>query len=63
MDWNAAAYHQLSAPQVAWGQAVLARVALEGRESVLDAGCGTGRLTASLLERLPHGRVVGLDLS
>jgi trans-aconitate methyltransferase len=63
MDWNASAYHQLSAPQVAWGQAVLARVALEGRESVLDAGCGTGRLTACLLERLPHGRVVGLDSS
>jgi len=63
MEWNASAYHQLSAPQVAWGQAVLARMALEGCESVLDAGCGTGRLTVSLLERLPHGRVIGLDSS
>jgi trans-aconitate methyltransferase len=29
----------------------------------MDAGCGTGRLTAGLLERLPRGRVVAVDLS
>ena len=30
---------------------------------LLDAGCRTGRLTADLLEALPNGRVVALDLS
>ena len=30
---------------------------------MLDAGCGTGRLTADLLEALPRGYVVGVDLS
>lgn len=30
---------------------------------MLDAGCGTGRLTAELLDALPRGRVVGIDLS
>ena len=28
---------------------------------VLDAGCGTGRVTERLLERLPRGEVVALD--
>jgi trans-aconitate 2-methyltransferase len=62
-EWNAALYHQISAPQVSWGKKVLARVPLRGDETVLDAGCGTGRLTRDLLEALPHGRVVGLDVS
>jgi trans-aconitate 2-methyltransferase len=62
-EWNSAAYHQLSGPQVSWGKKVLSRLRLRGDEVVLDAGCGTGRLTADLLEALPRGRVVGVDLS
>jgi trans-aconitate 2-methyltransferase len=62
-EWNSSAYHRLSAPQVSWGKKVLARLKLRGDEVVLDAGCGTGRLTADLLEALAHGRVVGIDLS
>jgi trans-aconitate methyltransferase len=41
----------------------LSRLELRGDEVLLDAGCGTGRLTAELLERLPQGRVVAVDLS
>lgn len=62
-EWNSAVYHRLSGPQVSWGKKVLARLQLRGDEVVLDAGCGTGRLTAELLEVLPRGRVVGVDLS
>jgi trans-aconitate 2-methyltransferase len=62
-EWNAALYHQISAPQVSWGKKVLARIALRGDERVLDAGCGTGRLTRDLLEALPRGQVVALDVS
>ncbi|HZC22615.1 MAG TPA: class I SAM-dependent methyltransferase, partial [Candidatus Binatia bacterium] len=62
-EWNSDAYHRLSAPQVSWGKKVLSRLRLEGDEVVLDAGCGTGRLTADLLEALPEGRVVGIDAS
>lgn len=62
-EWNSAVYHRLSGPQVSWGKKVLARLKLRGDELVLDAGCGTGRLTAELLEALPQGRVVGIDLS
>jgi trans-aconitate 2-methyltransferase len=60
-EWDAAAYERLSAPQTRWGQVVVDRLELDGNERVLDAGCGTGRVTAMLLERLPRGRVIGLD--
>ena len=33
----------------------------DGDETVLDAGCGSGRVTRMLLERLPRGRVVAVD--
>ena len=62
-DWNARHYHQISAPQQAWGKRVLERIAFRGDESVLDLGCGTGRLTALLAERVPRGRVVAFDRS
>ncbi len=62
-EWNSEVYHRLSAPQVSWGKKVLSRLNLRGNERILDAGCGTGRLTADLLEALPQGHVVGIDLS
>jgi trans-aconitate 2-methyltransferase len=60
-DWDAATYDRVSAPQVEWAERVLGRLPLRGDETVLDAGCGSGRVTRLLLERLPHGRVVAVD--
>ncbi|MBS1881253.1 MAG: methyltransferase domain-containing protein [Actinobacteria bacterium] len=37
------------------------RLPLAGGETVLDAGCGTGRVTRMLVERLPTGRVIAVD--
>jgi trans-aconitate 2-methyltransferase len=62
-DWNADRYHEISMPQQTWGRRVLDRVELKGTERALDLGCGTGRLTAVLAERLPDGDVIGLDRS
>jgi trans-aconitate 2-methyltransferase len=61
--WDADAYHRVSAPQVAMARAVLDRLELAGDEVVLDAGCGSGRVTRLLLERLPRGRVIAVDAS
>ncbi|MGH2722106.1 MAG: class I SAM-dependent methyltransferase, partial [Actinomycetota bacterium] len=61
--WDAAAYDRVSDPQRAWGGKVLARLELAGDEVVLDAGCGTGRVTEALASRLPDGHVVALDRS
>lgn len=61
--WNATAYQRVAAPQTSWGREVLDRLQLKGDETVLDAGCGPGKLTRLLIERLPRGRVVALDAS
>jgi trans-aconitate 2-methyltransferase len=62
-DWNATSYDRVADPQTRWGAEVLERLPLEGDEVVLDAGCGTGRVTELVLGRLPRGRVVALDAS
>jgi trans-aconitate 2-methyltransferase len=59
--WDAGTYHRVSNPQVAMSKAVLDRLELRGDETVLDAGCGSGRTTRLLVERLPHGRVIAVD--
>jgi trans-aconitate 2-methyltransferase len=60
-DWDAAAYDRLSAPMTRWGAEVVGRLDLRGDERVLDAGCGSGRVTSMLLARLPRGRAIALD--
>ncbi|MCC7126164.1 MAG: methyltransferase domain-containing protein [Acidobacteria bacterium] len=62
-EWNAASYHKVSGPQTSWGQKVLARLDVNGDERAIDAGCGSGRLTGELLDRLPRGRVLAIDRS
>ena len=60
-DGDADAYDRSSDPQIEMARPVLARLELRGDETVLDAGCGSGRVTKLLLERLPGGRVVAVD--
>jgi trans-aconitate 2-methyltransferase len=60
-DWDAATYDRVSTPHVEWAEILLDRLELSGDESVLDAGCGSGKVTLMLLERLPHGRVTAVD--
>src|SRR5919201_3603575 len=62
-DWDGAEYDRLSSAMAALGREVLERLELRGDETVIDAGCGSGRVTEALLERLPHGRVIGVDVS
>ena len=60
-DWDGATYDRIADPMTRWGSSVLGRLALAGDETVLDAGCGSGRVTEALLERLPDGRVIAVD--
>jgi trans-aconitate 2-methyltransferase len=62
-SWSGAEYDRLSTPMEAMGREVLERLPLDGSETVIDAGCGSGRVTEALIARLPCGRVVGVDAS
>lgn len=62
-DWDAATYDRVSDPQFQWALEQLHRHAFRGDEVVLDAGCGTGRVTAELVRRVPEGRVYGVDVA
>lgn len=61
--WDAGLYDAISDMQLGWGIKVLDRIELTGDENVLDAGCGTGKVTALIAERVPRGRVIGVDAS
>jgi len=60
-EWNAESYDRMSDPQLAMARDVIDRLDLRGDERVLDAGCGTGRVTAELLARVPNGSVIAVD--
>src|SRR5579863_4275410 len=61
--WDGGVYDRISAPMEALGRAVLDRLELAGDETAIDAGCGSGRVTEALIERLPRGRVIAVDAS
>ncbi|HWX97175.1 MAG TPA: methyltransferase domain-containing protein [Solirubrobacteraceae bacterium] len=62
-EWDGASYDRISGPMEALGREVLERLEMTGDEVVLDAGCGSGRITEALVDRLPRGRVIAVDES
>ena len=62
-EWDGTSYDRVSATMEALGLGVLERLELRGDETVLDAGCGSGRITEALIQRLPRGRVIAIDES
>lgn len=62
--WDARTYDRTSQPQQAWAADVLERLGeLEESATVLDVGCGTGRVTQALAALVPRGRVLAIDSS
>ena len=61
--WDGRTYDRISGPMEAMALPVLDRLPLRGDETVVDAGCGSGRVTEALRERLPDGRVIAVDAS
>jgi len=62
-EWNATAYVRLSNYMQSWGETIVESLPLNGDETVLDLGCGTGTLTRHLAAKLPNGHVIAIDRS
>ena len=62
-DWQANDYFHHSALQESMAQEQLSQLHLDGNESVLDVGCGDGKITAQIAGRVPHGSILGIDPS
>lgn len=61
--WRGQAYDKVADPQHRWGVRVIDRLPPSGLSRILDAGCGSGRVTEELLGRHTNARVVGIDSS
>jgi trans-aconitate 2-methyltransferase len=61
--WNARDYARHSSAQQTWARELIAKLNLDGHESLLDIGCGDGKITAEIAGYVPHGSVVGIDSS
>ncbi len=62
-EFSGSQYEKASAHQTQWGQELMSLLSLSGTESILDLGCGDGRLTQQLAQLVPHGNVLGIDAS
>jgi trans-aconitate methyltransferase len=63
LDWNAHDYENNSAFQYEVAMFALLKIKLEGNETILDIGCGNGKITGMLAEKVPLGMVHGIDVS
>jgi trans-aconitate 2-methyltransferase len=62
-DWDGSEYRQVSDLQQWVADRALEGLDLDGVHSLLDIGCGDGRITAEIARRIPDADVVGLDPS
>jgi trans-aconitate 2-methyltransferase len=60
--WDAESYDAVSSIQEGWGRKVVEWRIWQGNESVMDAGCGTGKLTKLLAQKVPAGIVYAVDI-
>jgi len=60
-NWNATDYHQHSSAQFKWAKELIDSMTLQGNETLLDLGCGDGKITSLLAQKLSNGIVIGGD--
>jgi len=63
-SWSGKDYNQHSDPQLTMGLEVFNKYYLpyiQPNALILDAGCGTGRITTQIAKHVPQGVVIGID--
>ena len=63
MRWDAEKYDKVKSPQVDAGRELITMAKIRDNDSILDIGCGTGKLTAELARLASNGFVTGIDPS
>ena len=59
--WDATTYDCISDIQESWGHKIIERRRWKENEIVLDAGCGSGRITKIISTQVPQGKVFAVD--
>lgn len=62
-EFDGEKYKNASSHQKEWGTRIISELNLTGAESILDLGCGDGRLTKKIADLVPEGKVLGIDAS
>src|SRR5512147_1643215 len=62
-QWDAADYARSSSGQQQWARELIGKLHLQGSESLLDIGCGDGKVTAEIASLLTDGAALGVDNS
>ena len=61
--WNPEDYAKNSDAQLKWARSLTENLNLEQYRSILDVGCGDGKITADFAAKLPQSQIVGVDAS
>lgn len=61
--WNGEIYNKISLPQYQINKRFIDAHDFTGNERILDIGCGNGNTTQLLLQKIPHGSMIGVDAS
>ncbi len=62
-DWDSQHYKKNSEAQTQGAISTLNNFSFKGNENVLDIGCGDGKVTQEIAQKVPNGTVVGIDPS
>lgn len=62
-QWNGHHYHQNSTPQYQWAMKYLSRLDLTSYKNILDLGCGSGAVAATIADQVTSASILGVDAS